>query len=105
MYLNSFTSSVGDYKQRVLGGRMKMKNYEKYLDGILLITWSPSYIGNTSLTVILLFVLICGVTGVRGWLASQKSLPVLQLHSTRFYISHCWCSFEGVGGEGCLNFF
>lgn len=41
-----------NYKQQVLDDRMKMKNYEKYLDGILLITWSLSYIGNTSLTVI-----------------------------------------------------
>lgn len=74
---------------------MKMKNYEKYLDGILLITWSPSYIGNTSLTVILLFALICGVTGIRGWLASWKPLPMLQLHSRRFYIFHCRCVFWG----------
>lgn len=39
-------------------------NYEKYLGGILLITWSPAYIGNASLTAIHLFVLICGITGV-----------------------------------------
>lgn len=75
---------------------MKMKNYEKYLDGILLITWSPSYIGNTSLPVIHLFVLICGVTGVEvGW---SPVILALQLHS-RFCIFITGVSFEGAGAR------
>lgn len=75
-----------------------MKNYEKYIDGILLITWSPSYIGNTSLTVTHLFVLICGVAGVRGWLVSScPSLHYSSIQGFVFFIAGV--SFEGVGGR------
>lgn len=75
-----------------------MKNYEKYLDGILLITWSPSYIGNTSLPVIHLFVLICGVTGVQGWLVSScPSLRYSSIQGFVFFIAGV--SFEGAGAR------
>lgn len=82
---------------------MKMKNYEKYLDGILLIPWSPSYIGNASLTVIAyLSSFVVLLVFEVGWSPSSP-LPVLQLHSRRFCIFHCWCFFWG--SSGCLKYF
>lgn len=75
-----------------------MKNYEKHLDGILLITWSPSYIGSTSLPVTHSFVLICGVVGVRGWLVSSR--PSLHYSSIQgFVVFIAGVSFEGVVGR------
>ena len=77
---------------------MKMKNYEKYLDGILLITWSPSYIGSASLTVTHLFVLICGVTGVAGGLVS--SCPSLHDSAIQgFVFFTAGVSSEGLGAR------
>lgn len=97
------------YTQQVLDSRMKMKNYEKYLDGILLITWSPPSIGNTSLTVILLFVIICGVPGVWGWLVPGWGLLVPPYVTAPFKKVLCFfiagISFEGVGGGRFLKYF
>lgn len=85
---------------------MKMKNYEKYLAGILLITWSPSYIGNTSVTVIHLFVLSSVVLLVFevGWSPSRPSLHYSSIQGFVFFIAGV--SFEGVGvGNVCFVYF
>lgn len=83
-----------------------MKNYEKYLDGILLITWSPPSIGNTSLTVIHLFVTICGV----NWCLRLVGRLVVPSYVTApfkkvlcFFIAGVY--FEGVGGGRFLKYF
>ena len=82
---------------------MKMKNYEKYLAGILLITWSPSYVGNTSLTVAYLFVLICGVPVLEvGWSPTSPSLCYSSIRDFLFVITGV--SFERSGDEECLIF-
>lgn len=82
-----------------------MKNYEKYLDGILLITWSPPYIGNTSLTVM---PLICSHLWC-SWFSRLIGLPVAPPCVTApfkkvLYFS-LLVSLQGVAGRGYLTCF
>lgn len=85
----------------MLGGRTKMKNYEKYLDGILLITGSHRteaihlYLSSTylfSFVVLLAFEV--------GWSPSSPSPCYSPIQG--FVFSIAGISFEGVGVGGCF---